>query len=226
MSINFIKDNSIHRINGGMPSNISGISHIILAFKIGNNTQFIYFYNKRSSSLLVNETGNYRYIVDTSYPSLCIRHNGQTYYSTKSLKTEIMNYQIPAGTYSPSIFDSLISQYIGQNSSRQVTSSFSVIVNGQTVNVPANSYVYYNVSSSSPNGRIRSVSFINKNGIVSSYNGPMIACNSAGSGFSYYKTYVTYMGIYNDYRDSFYYQDAFYYYSKYNIQVVGNISFK
>lgn len=222
MAINFIKDGSICNTNAGISANVSGISSIRLNYKIGNNTQFIYLYNKRSSYLVVNNTDNYTYIVDTSYPSICVRYNGQTYYSTKSLTREIVKYKIPSGVYNPSRFDSLISQYIGQNSGRQVTSSFSVIVNGQTVNVPANSYVYYNVSSSSPNGRIRSVSFIDKNGIMSSYNGPKIECHS----FSKWKTYVTYMQRYSSYENSFYYLKTFYHYDEYNIQVVGNITFK
>ena len=225
MAINFIKDGLIHNTNAGVSANVSGISSIRLWYKTVNNTQCIYLYNKRSSYLVVNNTDNYTYIVDTSYPSICVRYNGQTYYSTKSLTREIVKYQIPSGVYSPSTFESLISKYIGQNSGRQVMSSFSVIVNGQTVNVPANSYVYYNVSSSSPNGRIRSVSFIDKNGIFSSYNGPKITCNNP-SGFSSQKTYVTYLQRYSSYGNSFFYLDMFYRYDEYKIQVVGNINFK
>ena len=53
------------------------------------------------------------------------------------------NYDIPAGTYSPSRFESLIGNFISNNGSRTVSNSFSVEVNGQTYSVPAGRAIYY-----------------------------------------------------------------------------------
>ena len=52
-------------------------------------------------------------------------------------------YDIPAGTYSPSRFKSLIDNYISPNNgSRRVSNSFNVTVNGQTITVNANTTIY------------------------------------------------------------------------------------
>ena len=52
-------------------------------------------------------------------------------------------YDIPAGTYSPSTFKSLIDNYISPNNgSRRVSNSFNVTVNGQTITVNANTTIY------------------------------------------------------------------------------------
>ena len=52
-------------------------------------------------------------------------------------------YDIPAGTYSPSAFKSLIDNYISPNNgSRRVSNSFNVTVNGQTITVNANTTIY------------------------------------------------------------------------------------
>ena len=53
------------------------------------------------------------------------------------------NYDIPAGTYSPSKFESLIQSFISRNGSRTVSNSFSVEVNGQTYSVPAGRAICY-----------------------------------------------------------------------------------
>ena len=52
-------------------------------------------------------------------------------------------YDIPAGTYSPSRFESLIGNFISNNGSRRVNNSFSVEVNGQTYSVSSGSSIYF-----------------------------------------------------------------------------------
>ena len=53
------------------------------------------------------------------------------------------SYDIPAGTYSPSRFKSLIDNYISSNNgSRRVSNSFNVTVNGQTITVSANTTIW------------------------------------------------------------------------------------
>lgn len=53
---------------------------------------------------------------------------------------------IPAGTYSPSAFKNLISQFITKNGNRTVKNEFTATVNNQTITVSANAKVYYNAS--------------------------------------------------------------------------------
>ena len=58
-------------------------------------------------------------------------------------KRVAVNYDIPAGTYSPSTFENLIKSFISNNGSRTVSNSFSVTVNGQTYSVSAGRAIYY-----------------------------------------------------------------------------------
>lgn len=55
-------------------------------------------------------------------------------------------YSIPAGTYSPSVFKTLISQFIAKNGNRTVKNEFTATVNNQTITVSANAKIYYNAS--------------------------------------------------------------------------------
>ena len=62
-----------------------------------------------------------------------------TKYVVPNKRVAVSNYDIPAGTYSPSTFKSLIDNYISPNNgSRRVANSFNVTVNGQTVAVTRN----------------------------------------------------------------------------------------
>ena len=54
-----------------------------------------------------------------------------TKYVVPNKRVSAINYDIPAGTYSPSKFESLIQSFISRNGSRTVSNSFSVEVNGQ-----------------------------------------------------------------------------------------------
>lgn len=81
---------------------------------------------------------------------------------------------IPAGTYSPSVFRSLISQFISTNGNRTVAKEFSATVNGQTITIPANAKIYHNTSYS----RVEMIGFDSTDyGIV-------------GGSFSTYKHYI------------------------------------
>ena len=113
------------------------------------------------------------------------------------------SYDIPAGTYSPSKFESLIQSFISKNGSRIVSNSFSVTVNGQTYSVPAGRKVYYTYQYS---GTARFVCF----------NGANRGSTMFQSSFSYgvYCTYWSYSSIQGDR----YYQ--------YSIRVNTGISFR
>ena len=57
--------------------------------------------------------------------------------------TDKYSPDIAAGTYSPSSFKNLISQFISVNGSRTVARSFTATVNGTSVTVPAGGTIYY-----------------------------------------------------------------------------------
>ena len=66
-----------------------------------------------------------------------------TKYVVPNKRVAASSYDIPAGTYSPSTFKSLIDNYISPNNgSRRVSNSFKVTVNGQTITVNANTTIY------------------------------------------------------------------------------------
>ena len=66
-----------------------------------------------------------------------------TKYVVPNKRVQAGSYDIPAGTYSPSTFKSLIDNYISPNNgSRRVSNSFKATVNGQTITVNANTTIY------------------------------------------------------------------------------------
>ena len=65
-----------------------------------------------------------------------------TKYVVPNKRVSAQTYDIPAGTYSPSAFKSLIDKYIYTNGSRRVSNSFKVTVNGQTITVNANTAIW------------------------------------------------------------------------------------
>ena len=65
-----------------------------------------------------------------------------TKYVVPNKRVSAVNYDIPAGTYSPSAFKNLIDKYIYTNGSRRVANSFIVTVNGQSVAVTENLQIW------------------------------------------------------------------------------------
>ena len=66
-----------------------------------------------------------------------------TKYVVPNKRVSAQTYDIPAGTYSPSTFKSLIDNYISPNNgSRRVANLFRVTVNGQTITVNANTTIW------------------------------------------------------------------------------------
>ena len=74
-----------------------------------------------------------------------------TKYVVPNIKAKIVQlYDIPAGTYTPSTFKSLIDSYISPNNgSRRVSNSFTATVNNQTITVSANTTIYNENNASS-----------------------------------------------------------------------------
>lgn len=71
-----------------------------------------------------------------------------TKYVVPNKRVAAVTYDIPAGTYTPSAFKSLIDKYISANGGRSVSNSFTVIVNGQPITVNANATIF-NVNNAS-----------------------------------------------------------------------------
>ena len=85
----------------------------------------------------------YKYSYDRSVGDTFGISLSNTKYVVPNKRVSAVNYDIPAGTYSPSKFKSLIDSYISSNNgSRRVANSFNVTVNGQTITVNANTTIY------------------------------------------------------------------------------------
>ena len=65
-----------------------------------------------------------------------------TKYVVPNKRVSAINYDIPAGVYSPSAFKNLIDKFIYTNGSRRVANSFIVTVNGQSVAVTRNLQIW------------------------------------------------------------------------------------
>ena len=86
--------------------------------------------------------GGYKYSYDRSVGDTFGIGLSNTKYVVPNKRVDV-NYDIPAGTYSPSRFESLIGNFISNNGSRRVNNSFSVEVNGQTYSVSSGSSIYF-----------------------------------------------------------------------------------
>lgn len=71
-----------------------------------------------------------------------------TKYVVPNKRVSAVTYDIPAGTYTPSAFKSLIDKYISANKGRRVSNSFTATVNNETIKVNANTTIY-NINNSS-----------------------------------------------------------------------------
>ena len=87
--------------------------------------------------------GGYVYSYDRSVGDTFGIALNNTKYVVPNKRVAEATYDIPAGTYSPSTFKSLIDNYISSNNgSRRVANLFRVTVNGQTITVNANTTIY------------------------------------------------------------------------------------
>ena len=94
--------------------------------------------------------GGYKYSYDRSVGDTFGISLSNTKYVVPNKRVSAVNYDIPAGTYSPSTFKNLIDNYISPNNgSRRVSNSFKVTVNGQTITVNANTLIYNENNASS-----------------------------------------------------------------------------
>ena len=110
------------------------------------NTKWYYPLIKPTSTLTWN---GYIYSYDRGVGDTFGISLSNTKYVVPNKRVAAINYDIPAGTYSPSAFMNLIDKYIYTNGSRRVANSFNVTVNGQTVAVTRNLRIWSESNESS-----------------------------------------------------------------------------
>ena len=94
--------------------------------------------------------GGYVYSYDRSVGDTFGIGLSNTKYVVPNKRVAASTYDIPAGTYSPSTFKSLIDNYISPNNgSRRVANLFTATVNGQTITVRADTTIYNENNASS-----------------------------------------------------------------------------
>lgn len=128
----------------------------------------------------------------------------------------VSNYDIPAGTYSPSAFKNLIQKFISNNGSRAVSNNISVTVNKQTVSILAGDKIHYTTQGSSP-WYARAVGFGRRYFEAAS-------CMDK-TGFTDYKSYIVETSPSNDYVSDIAFNKVFRYYESFNITVNTDIKF-
>ena len=175
-----------------------------LAFRYSGNTYYVPAMSTQGTKVFGGTVNNESWYYDTSSPTIAFRKNGKTYYCSKSLTTE--SYDIPAGTYSPSTFEDLITSFIARNGSRTVKNNFSVTVNGQTYSVSAGHGVFYTYQYS---GQARFVCFNGNPRGFTQFELP--------GAFAQHGIYCTYWSVSQQQGDRYY---------QYSIKVNTGIKFK
>ena len=150
--------------------------------------------------------GSYVYSYDRSVGDTFGIGLSGTKYVVPNKRVSAVTYDIPAGTYTPSAFENLITKFISQNGSRAVSNSFSVEVNGQTYNVQAGWHIYYTYQYS---GQARFFSFSGMPRGWVSFEAP--------GAFAEYGIYCTHWSASQQQGDRYY---------MYNIKVNTGIKFK
>ena len=109
----------------------------------------VYYYGgKKYYYPLIKPTGSFRFSnfifsYDKSVGDTFGIALNNTKYVVPNKRVSAQTYDIPAGTYSPSTFKSLIDNYISPNNgNREVSNSFNATVNGQTITVKANTAIF------------------------------------------------------------------------------------
>ena len=104
-----------------------------------NGTKWYYPLIKPTSTLTWD---GYKYSYDRSVGDTFGISLSNTKYVVPNKRVSAVNYDIPAGVYSPSAFKNLIDKFIYTNGSRRVANSFIVTVNRQSVAVTRNLQIW------------------------------------------------------------------------------------
>ena len=178
-----------------------------------NGTKWYYPLIKPTSTVTWN---GYVYSYDRSVGDTFGISLSNTKYVVPNKRVSAQNYDIPAGTYTPSTFQNLIKSFISNNGNRTVSNSFSVTVNGQTLSISSGTRIWYVTQGSSP-WYARAVCF----GV--SYF--LTASCQSGDGFSTYKAYIVETSPSNSYTSSTCFNLVFRSYASFNITVSTGIKF-
>ena len=146
--------------------------------------------------------GGYVYSYDRSVGDTFGIGLSGTKYVVPNKRVSAVNYDIPAGTYTPSAFKNLIDKYISPNNgSRRVANSFNVTVNGQTVAVTRNLQIWNENNASSGSSTLTygvnfSGSYLNagncfQGGVAHSFSSNKVYITQS-KGISYFERYMYY----------------------------------
>ena len=105
-----------------------------------------------------------RYSYSSSIPSLHAVYAGGTVANAYNAVSTISKVSIPAGTYSPSTFRSMIQNFIPANGSRRTRYAFSVEVNGGRYDVWAGQEIKYCTTNTAGSGTSSSLEIVTFNG--------------------------------------------------------------
>ena len=161
---------------------------------------------------------NIKYFYNSAKPSIHAISGGGSPCNIFNDSETVSQYDIPAGTYTPSAFRALIEQYISNNGSRTCANAFTATVNGQTITVSSGTTISYQVNSSSPQGYARAVYFGGNLGRGT--GAPEYYYNSSSRGFTDGKCYVVYNA-----GGAFVWTTQFALYANYNITIGTGIKF-
>ena len=163
-----------------------------------NGTKWYYPLIKPGSILT---WGGYKYSYDRSVGDTFGIGLSGTKYVVPNKRVSAVNYDIPAGVYSPSAFKSLIDKFIYTNGSRRVANSFNVTVNRQTVAVTRNLQIW-SVNNSGSGSSVLSYgvnfsgSYMNAGNAFSSSTAHSFSSNKVyitqSKGISYFENYRNY----------------------------------
>ena len=171
-----------------------------------NGTKWYYPLITQNATLTWN---GYKYSYDRSVGDTFGIGLSGTKYVVPNKRVSAVNYDIPAGTYSPSAFENLITSFIARNGTRNVSNSFSVEVNGQTYSVSSGSSIYYTYQYGGSAGSARFVCFNGSPRGFTQFELP--------GAFAQYGIYCTYWSVSQQQGDGYY---------RYNIKVNTGINFR
>lgn len=131
MAFNFRYNNTTSTVY----SSTTRVTTPSICYRKSGTTYYIPLLTSRSQTI-----GDYVY--SASSPTVCARYGGKTYYGAKSRTVDV---DIPAGTYTPSAFRTLMGQFmtLSNGNYKKVKNAVTLTVNGRSASLSANDSIYY-----------------------------------------------------------------------------------
>ena len=131
MAFNFRNNNTTSTVY----SSTTRVTTPSICYRKSGTTYYVPLLTSRSQTI-----GDYIY--SASSPTVCARYGGKTYYGAKSRTASV---DIPAGTYTPSAFKTLMGQFmtLSNGNYKKVKNAVTLTVNGKSVSLAANDSIYY-----------------------------------------------------------------------------------